>query len=77
LTNGLKKYKLCNFAHPLGESGKELKKNKALLHTDYDLTLREIRRRLKAGSNEQTNKKNTAKKYRYRVISPFCTIQTK
>lgn len=30
------------------ELGKELKKNEALLHADYDLTLREIRRRLKA-----------------------------
>ena len=29
------------------ELGKELKKNEALLHADYDLTLREIRRRLK------------------------------
>lgn len=33
------------------ELGKELKKNEALLHADYDLTLREIRRRLKKGSN--------------------------
>jgi hypothetical protein len=30
------------------ELGKEMKKNEALLHADYDLTLREIRRRLKA-----------------------------
>ena len=30
------------------ELGKELKKNEALLHADYELTLREIRRRLKA-----------------------------
>lgn len=30
------------------ELGKELKKNEALIHADYDLTLREIRRRLKA-----------------------------
>jgi hypothetical protein len=28
--------------------GTEMKKNEALLHADYDLTLREIRRRLKA-----------------------------
>lgn len=36
------------------ELGKELKKNEALLHADYDLTLREIRRRLKnAGKHNQ------------------------
>jgi hypothetical protein len=34
------------------ELGKELKKNEALLHANYDLTLREIRRRLKATSNK-------------------------
>ncbi len=34
------------------ELGKEMKKNEALLHADYDLTLREIRRRLKNASNK-------------------------
>ena len=47
------------------ELGKELKKNEALLHADYDLTLREIRRRLKAElrkpENNSEQKENNAR----------------
>jgi hypothetical protein len=42
------------------ELGKEMKKNEALLHADYDLTLREIRRRLKASANNNGNDKGNA-----------------
>jgi hypothetical protein len=37
-----------------------MKKNEALLHADYDLTLREIRRRLKASANNNGNDKGNA-----------------
>lgn len=45
------------------ELGKELKKNEALIHADYDLTLREIRRRLKAEvDNEHRQNKSENQK---------------
>lgn len=41
------------------ELGKPMKKNEALLHADYDLTLREIRQRLKNASKQNNDGEDT------------------